>query len=118
MNAVYKVLIFVFCFSSTGKFVENLSNMTFTDSFLGSKDHAGVLFFSHTFQPLDGLDLPPQASYLFGLLIQKLEVPWAKVFPLRLLLTLGAQYSGKFFGNTLIVKRKKRCFVCIFIWIN
>ncbi|XP_040012699.1 zinc finger FYVE domain-containing protein 16 [Xiphias gladius] len=75
-----------------GKFLEELDNVTFTSSFLGSKDHAGMLFFSPTCQPLDGLTLPPQ-PFLFGLLIQKLEVPWAKVFPLRLLLRLGAQYS-------------------------
>ncbi|XP_071321437.1 zinc finger FYVE domain-containing protein 16 [Trachinotus anak] len=75
-----------------GKFLEELDNVTFTSSFLGSKDHAGMLFFSPTCQPLDGLTLPPQ-SFLFGLLIQKLEVPWAKVFPLRLLLRLGAEYS-------------------------
>ncbi|XP_044029675.1 LOW QUALITY PROTEIN: zinc finger FYVE domain-containing protein 16 [Siniperca chuatsi] len=75
-----------------GKFLEELDNVTFTSSFLGSKDHAGMLFFSPTCQPLDGLTLPPQ-PFLFGLLIQKLEVPWAKVFPLRLLLRLGAEYS-------------------------
>uniref|UniRef100_A0A8D3AJ92 FYVE-type domain-containing protein n=1 Tax=Scophthalmus maximus TaxID=52904 RepID=A0A8D3AJ92_SCOMX len=75
-----------------GRFVEELDNITFTSSFLGSKDHAGILFFSHTCQPLDDLTLPPQ-PFLFGLLIQKLEVPWAKVFPLRLLLRLGAKYS-------------------------
>ncbi|XP_023276971.1 zinc finger FYVE domain-containing protein 16-like [Seriola lalandi dorsalis] len=75
-----------------GKFLEELDNVTFTSSFLGSKDHAGMLFFTHTCQPLDGLTLPSQ-PFLFGLLIQKLEVPWAKVFPLRLLLRLGAQYS-------------------------
>ncbi|CAK6956032.1 zinc finger FYVE domain-containing protein 16 [Scomber scombrus] len=75
-----------------GKFLEELDNVTFTSSFLGSKDHAGVLFFSPTCQPLDGLTLPSQ-PFLFGLLIQKLEVPWAKVFPLRLLLRLGAEYS-------------------------
>lgn len=79
--------------SVTGKFLEELDNVTFTSSFLGSKDHAGMLFFSPTCQPLDGLTLPPQ-PFLFGLLIQKLEVPWAKVFPLRLLLRLGAEYSG------------------------
>lgn len=67
--------------------------MTFTHSFLGSKDHAGMLFFPPTCQALDGLSLPPQ-SFLFGLLVQKLEVPWAKVFPLRLLLRLGAEYDG------------------------
>uniref|UniRef100_A0A3B5AUQ1 Zinc finger FYVE domain-containing protein n=1 Tax=Stegastes partitus TaxID=144197 RepID=A0A3B5AUQ1_9TELE len=75
-----------------GKFLEELDNVTFTSSFLGSKDHAGMLFFSPTCQSLDGLTLPPQ-PFLFGLLIQKLEVPWAKVFPLRLLLRLGAEYS-------------------------
>lgn len=75
-----------------GKFLEELDNVTFTSSFLGSKDHAGMLFFSSTCQSLDGLTLPSQ-PFLFGLLIQKLEVPWAKVFPLRLLLRLGAEYN-------------------------
>ena len=79
--------------SVSGKFLEELDNVTFTSTFLGSKDHAGMLFFSPTCQPLDGLTLPSQ-PFLFGLLIQKLEVPWAKVFPLRLLLRLGAEYSG------------------------
>lgn len=79
--------------SVTGKFLEELDNVTFTSTFLGSKDHAGMLFFSPTCQPLEGLTLPSQ-PFLFGLLIQKLEVPWAKVFPLRLLLRLGAEYSG------------------------
>ena len=68
--------------------------MAFTGSFLGSKEHGGVLFYSPTFQPLEGLCLPPQ-PFLCGLLIQRLEVPWAKVFPLRLLLRLGAEHSGE-----------------------
>nr|XP_057910089.1 zinc finger FYVE domain-containing protein 16 [Doryrhamphus excisus] len=75
-----------------GKFVEELDNVTFTSSFLGSKEHAGMLFFPPTCQPREDLTLPPQ-PFLFGLLIQKLEVPWAKVFPLRLLLRLGSEYS-------------------------
>lgn len=86
-------------YSVTGKFLEELDNVTFTSTFLGSKDHAGMLFFSPTCQPLDGLTLPSQ-PFLFGLLIQKLEVPWAKVFPLRLLLRLGAEYSGVFLQFT------------------
>ncbi|KAM9306457.1 LOW QUALITY PROTEIN: zinc finger FYVE domain-containing protein 16 [Pholidichthys leucotaenia] len=76
-----------------GKFLEEMDNLTFTSSFLGSKDHAGMLFFPPSCQPLDGLTLPQQ-PFLFGLLIQKHEVPWAKVFPLRLLLRLGAEYSA------------------------
>ncbi|KAM6984895.1 zinc finger FYVE domain-containing protein 16 [Aplochiton taeniatus] len=75
-----------------GKFVEQLCNVTFTASFLGSKEHGGMLFFSPSCQPLEGLSLPPQ-PFLCGLLIQRLEVPWAKVFPLRLLLRLGAEHS-------------------------
>ncbi|CAL9682394.1 unnamed protein product [Knipowitschia caucasica] len=75
-----------------GKFIDELDNITFTSSFLGSKDHAGMLFFSPSCQPLEELSLPPQ-PFLFGLLIQKLEVPWAKVFPLRLLLRLGSKFE-------------------------
>lgn len=74
--------------------MDELDNVTFTSTFLGSKDHAGMLFLSPTFQPLEGLTLPSQ-PFLFGLLIQKLEVPWAKVFPLRLLLRLGSEYNGE-----------------------
>ncbi|XP_041825314.1 zinc finger FYVE domain-containing protein 16 isoform X2 [Melanotaenia boesemani] len=89
---LFSLYLSVYQDAQKGKFVEDLDNVTFTSSFLGSKDHAGVLFFSHTCQPLDGLTLPPQ-PFLFGFLIQKLEVPWAKVFPLRLLLRLGAEYD-------------------------
>ncbi|CAB1318869.1 unnamed protein product [Coregonus sp. 'balchen'] len=52
-----------------GKYVEELGNVAFTGSFLGSKEHGGVLFYSPTFQPLEGLCLPPQ-PFLCGLLIQ------------------------------------------------
>ncbi|XP_067289999.1 zinc finger FYVE domain-containing protein 16 isoform X3 [Pseudorasbora parva] len=89
---VFNLYVSIYQDAQKGKFIEHLGNVTFTDSFLGSKDHGGVLFFTPTFQPLDGLALP-QVSFLCGLLIQKLEVPWAKVFPLRLLLALGAQYN-------------------------
>ncbi|MBN3308529.1 ZFY16 protein, partial [Amia calva] len=75
-----------------GKFVENLGNVTFTESFLDSKDHGGFLFIVPTFQSVEGLPLPA-SPFLCGVLIQKLEVPWAKVFPLRLLLRLGADHS-------------------------
>ncbi|KAJ8414868.1 hypothetical protein AAFF_G00023910 [Aldrovandia affinis] len=76
----------------SGRFVEELGSVTFTDRFLGSKEHGGFLFFSPTFQSLEGLSLP-HVPFLCGVLIHKLEVPWAKVFPLRLLLRLGAEYS-------------------------
>jgi MAD (mothers against decapentaplegic) interacting protein len=78
-----------------GKYIENLDNLTFTESFLNSKDHGGFLFITPTFQNLDGLPVP-RSPFLCGILIQKLEIPWAKVFPMRLMLRLGAEYKGKF----------------------
>ncbi|XP_030624166.1 zinc finger FYVE domain-containing protein 16 [Chanos chanos] len=89
---MFDLYVTIYQDAQRGKFIEDLGNLTFTDSFLGSKDHAGFLFFSPTFQPLEGLSLPPGA-FLYGVLIQKLEVPWAKVFPLRLLLRLGTEYN-------------------------
>lgn len=77
--------------------------------FLGSTDFGGFLYFRHsfqvwltmfnlsavvslndTFQCLDGLDLPKE-PFLFSVLITKWEMSWARVFPLRLLLRLGAE---------------------------
>lgn len=66
-----------------GKHIENLDSITFTESFLSSKDHGGFLFITPTFQKLDDLLLPSNPLWT---LIQKLEIPWAKVFPMRLML--------------------------------
>ncbi|XP_051876545.1 zinc finger FYVE domain-containing protein 16-like isoform X2 [Pristis pectinata] len=78
--------------ASKGKTIGNLGIFSFTESFLGSKDHGGFLFVMPTFQTLANL-LIPSSPFLFGILIQKLEVPWAKVFPIRLMLRLGAEYN-------------------------
>lgn len=65
------------------------------DSFLGSADHAGFLYVRATFQCLHGLPLP-KSPHLFGILVHRLEVPWLKGFPIRLMLRLGAEYRCKF----------------------
>ncbi|KAF6726407.1 Zinc finger FYVE domain-containing protein 9 [Oryzias melastigma] len=75
----------------TGKVVKHLSLFLFGSQFLGSRDHAGFLYVRSTLQSLQGLPLPNQ-PYLFGLLIHRAEVSWAKAFPLRLMLRLGAEY--------------------------
>ncbi|XP_043275653.1 zinc finger FYVE domain-containing protein 9 isoform X2 [Venturia canescens] len=59
--------------------------------FLGSREHAGFLFIRQSFQCLQKIILPP-APFLVGLLVHRWETPWAKVFPLRLMLRLGAEY--------------------------
>ena len=66
--------------------------------FLGSRDHGGFLFLHPTFQCLNKLTLP-DAPVLFGVLLQKWELPWAKVFPIRLLLRLGAEFRCRFLST-------------------
>ncbi|XP_056269916.1 zinc finger FYVE domain-containing protein 9 [Pseudoliparis swirei] len=75
----------------TGKVVKHLSLSLFGTSFLGSEEHAGFLYIRSTLQSLQGLPLPNQ-PYLFGLLVHRAELAWAKAFPLRLMLRLGAEY--------------------------
>ncbi|XP_070366025.1 zinc finger FYVE domain-containing protein 9 isoform X1 [Equus asinus] len=74
-----------------GNVVGNLGHSFFSQSFLGSKEHGGFLYVTSTYQSLQEL-LLPTPPYLFGILIQKWETPWAKVFPIRLMLRLGAEY--------------------------
>ncbi|XP_064869893.1 zinc finger FYVE domain-containing protein 9-like isoform X2 [Oncorhynchus nerka] len=75
----------------TGNVLTHLGHSFFTQSFLGSREHGGFLYVSPSFQSLQDLMLP-NPPYLFGVLLQKWETPWAKVFPLRLLFRLGAEY--------------------------
>ncbi|XP_060057079.1 zinc finger FYVE domain-containing protein 16 isoform X2 [Erinaceus europaeus] len=89
---IFQLFITIYKDASKGKYIENLSSITFTESFLGSKDHGGFLFITPTFQKLDD-PLLPHSPFLCGILIQKLEIPWAKVFPMRLMLRLGAEYK-------------------------
>ncbi|KAF6128295.1 hypothetical protein HJG60_020626 [Phyllostomus discolor] len=90
---IFRLFISIYKDALKGKYIENLDNITFTESFLSSKDHGGFLFITPTFQNLDDLPLPSN-PFLCGILIQKLEIPWAKVFPMRLMLRLGAEYKA------------------------
>ncbi|OCT82744.1 zinc finger FYVE domain-containing protein 9 [Xenopus laevis] len=74
-----------------GNVAGNLGHSFLSQSFLGSKEHGGFLYVAPTYQSLQDLVLPAE-PYLFGILIQKWETPWAKVFPIRLMLRLGAEY--------------------------
>ena len=46
-------------------------------------------------QCLKNLPLPA-TPYVVGILIKRLETPWAQLFPLRLQLRLGAEYRCKY----------------------
>ncbi|ETE66135.1 Zinc finger FYVE domain-containing protein 16, partial [Ophiophagus hannah] len=92
LNTNLLVNVKILSYAMKGKFIGNLENIIFTEDFLGSKEHGGFLFVTPTFQKLDDLMLPSD-PFLCGILIHKQEVPWAKVFPIRLMLRLGAEYG-------------------------
>ncbi|XP_041359880.1 zinc finger FYVE domain-containing protein 16-like isoform X2 [Gigantopelta aegis] len=88
----------IFCHFSTvyeeaskGNTVSDMGHSIFNQTFLDSRDHGGFLYLRPTFQCLQKIILP-QPPYVFGILLQKWETPWAKVFPVRLLLRLGAEH--------------------------
>ncbi|KAL4236306.1 Zinc finger FYVE domain-containing protein 9 [Mactra antiquata] len=81
----------VFEDASRGNVITEMGHSIFNQSFLDSRDHGGMLYIRATFQCVQKLVLP-NPPFLFGILLQKWETPWAKVFPLRLLLRLGAEY--------------------------
>ncbi|CAL1536688.1 unnamed protein product [Lymnaea stagnalis] len=71
--------------------IQDMGHSMFHQNFLGHREHGGFLYLRPTFQCLNKLPLP-ESPFLFGILLQKWEVPWAKVFPIRLMLRLGAEY--------------------------
>ncbi|NXA22009.1 ZFY16 protein, partial [Ibidorhyncha struthersii] len=91
-SEIFKLFIDIYKDAMKGMLIRNMENITFTENFLGSKEHGGFLFVSPIFQKLDDQILPDN-PFLCGILIHKMEIPWAKVFPIRLMLRLGAEYG-------------------------
>ncbi|EFA05099.1 zinc finger FYVE domain-containing protein 9 [Tribolium castaneum] len=73
-----------------------------TTNFLGSKNHAGFVYIRPTFQCLCNV-IKPQEPFLIGVLIHRWETSWAKLFPLRLILRLGAEY--RYYPSPIISNR-------------
>ncbi|XP_009572066.1 PREDICTED: zinc finger FYVE domain-containing protein 16 [Fulmarus glacialis] len=92
-SEILKLFIDIYKDAMKGRLIRNMENITFTEIFLNNKEHGGFLFVSPTFQKLDDQILPDN-PFLCGILIHKLEIPWAKVFPIRLMLRLGAEYGA------------------------
>uniref|UniRef100_A0A224YPY0 FYVE zinc finger domain-containing protein n=1 Tax=Rhipicephalus zambeziensis TaxID=60191 RepID=A0A224YPY0_9ACAR len=67
--------------------------LPFPEGVLGSSDHGGFLLLPHMGQCLDGLVLP-RPPWLCAVLLQRMELPWARLLPLRLLLRLGAEFEA------------------------
>ncbi|XP_039286923.1 uncharacterized protein LOC111051534 isoform X2 [Nilaparvata lugens] len=78
--------------ASKGNTVSELSfSPAFSNNLLGWKDHGGFLYIRPTHQCTDQLILP-NPPYLVALLIHRWETPWARLFPIRLELRLGAEF--------------------------
>uniref|UniRef100_A0A8B9Z2V4 Zinc finger FYVE domain-containing protein n=1 Tax=Buteo japonicus TaxID=224669 RepID=A0A8B9Z2V4_9AVES len=92
-SEVFRLFIDIYKDAMKGKLIRNMENITFTENFLSNKEHGGFLFVSPSFQKLEDQILP-ENPFLFGILIHKLEIPWAKVFPIRLMLRMGAEYGA------------------------
>uniref|UniRef100_A0A674A4H0 Zinc finger FYVE-type containing 9 n=1 Tax=Salmo trutta TaxID=8032 RepID=A0A674A4H0_SALTR len=88
---LFSHFVYLYQEALTGNVLTHLGHSFFTQSFLGSREHGGFLYVTPSFQSLQDLMLP-NPPYLFGVLLQKWETPWAKVFPIRLMLRLGAEY--------------------------
>uniref|UniRef100_A0A8C8B0C6 Zinc finger FYVE domain-containing protein n=1 Tax=Otus sunia TaxID=257818 RepID=A0A8C8B0C6_9STRI len=92
-NEIFRLFIDIYKDAMKGRLIRNMENITFTENFLSNKEHGGFLFVSPTLQKLDDQILP-ENPFLYGILIHKMEIPWAKVFPIRLMLRLGAEYGA------------------------
>ena len=82
-----------------------MGHIGLNQDFPGSNVHGGWMFIRHTFQTVSDLILPAP-PLLFGLLLNKWEVPWARVFPLRLMLRLGAE--SRYYPAPLVSTRDRK----------
>ncbi|CAF3840332.1 unnamed protein product [Rotaria magnacalcarata] len=79
--------------ATKGSFVRHLglSLLSNSSTLLGSSTAMGFLYVS---DPTSQYNLFPEAPYVFGILIHRLELPTAQCFPMRLLLRLGYEYQS------------------------
>ena len=106
---------------TSGNTVSNMGHSIFNQSFLDSRSHGGFLYIRSTFQCTNKLLLPP-SPFLFAILLQKWETPWAKVFPIRLMLRLGAEFRcelgmdvsvPKVFSYVFVLEFFCLCHICV-----
>ncbi|PNF19407.1 Zinc finger FYVE domain-containing protein 9 [Cryptotermes secundus] len=92
--------------ASRGNTVSELGHTVFQGvPFLDSTEHGGFIYIRPSFQCLQKLVLP-SSPYLVAILVHRWETPWATVFPIRLMLRLGAQY--RYYPCMLVSIRNRR----------
>ncbi|RWS24850.1 zinc finger FYVE domain-containing protein 16-like protein [Leptotrombidium deliense] len=102
---VFRLFTSVYDYASRGSPFAEMSHILFTEGLFDNKENCGFIFMRPTFQCLKKF-LLPSPPYLVGLLLHKCEIPWAKIFPIRLLLRLGAEY--RYYPCPLISYRNRK----------
>ena len=88
---VFSMLQALYEQAGAGNPVTEMGHISVGSNYLGSNHHGGWMFIRHSHQTVADLLLPPP-PVLFAVLIMRWEIPWARVFPLRLMLRLGAEF--------------------------
>jgi len=90
--------------AGAGTPVTEMGHISVSSSYLGSNAHGGWIFIRQTHQTIQDILLPPP-PVLFAVLIMRWEIPWARVFPLRLMLRLGAEF--RYYPSPLVSVRSR-----------
>lgn len=93
---IFRLFTTVYDSAFKGNTFSELNHIIFHDGLFGNPENSGFLFIRPTLQCFNNLVLP-SPPFLVALLFHKFEIPWIKVFPLRLILRLGAEYRCKSF---------------------
>ena len=101
---VFTMLQALYQQAGAGTPVTEMGHISVGSNYLGSSQHGGWLFVRHSHQTVQDLLMPPP-PVLFGLLIMRWEIPWARVFPLRLMLRLGAEF--RYYPSPLVSVRNR-----------
>lgn len=90
---VFKIYLTLHELALRRQSLENLGNLLFQDGLFENRDTAGLIFArlleTHCVKNL----VLPDKPFLFAIILQRWEVPWSKVFPMRLLLRLGYKFD-------------------------
>ncbi|XP_054161437.1 zinc finger FYVE domain-containing protein 9-like [Oppia nitens] len=106
---IFRFFTTIFDNVTKGTVYNDLNHIFFPDGLFGFKDNSGFLFTRPTLQCFSNMVLPTP-PFLLAILIHKWEIPWAKVFPIRLLLRLGAEY--KFYPSPIVSYRCRKPVYC------
>lgn len=89
---IFRLFTSIYDNASKASLYTELSHIFFPDGLFGNKENSGFIFTRPSLQCFQNVVLP-SPPHLIAILIHKWEIPWAKVFPLRLVLRLGYEYK-------------------------